>query len=337
MLLARIPAYRRELLVLALALIAATTTTTAPVAEASSPRSFLRAPLRADQPLDPNSAGYVAELNRLGSLRGGRYINTREWTAPIIVASADAPSYDVIADPYGGRPRQQRSRSFTNVPIPDGSTQSPGGDGWITIHQPSTDTMWEFWKFYRDARGRWHATAGRRYDRVSESPGNKPNDTDGTDNPDSGTGGAGLALPGGLITLEDMARIERGGRLDHALVFAAPAVKARAFRFPATSNWDGTHHGPHALPYGIAFRLPPSHDVDALRDPITREVARAIRDYGMYLRDFGGALAFFGEMGQGSDPWPGIFSRFGTDERTVMNALPWRSMQAIQPRTDVLR
>jgi hypothetical protein len=172
---------------------------------------------------------------------------------------------------------------------------------------------------------------------VSESPGNKPNDTDGTDSPDSGTGGAGLALPGGLITLGDMARVEAGGRLDHALVFAAPGVKAGAFRFPATSNWDGREHGPHALPYGIAFRLPPSHNVDAIRDPIARELARAIRDYGMYLRDFGGAVAFFGEMGQRSDPWPGIFSRFGTDERAVMNALPWRSMQAIQPRTDVLR
>ena len=331
--------HRRTLLVLAfaLALAASVAGVTVPTSKATSPRSFFREPLRPDQPLDPDSDRYVAELNRLGELPSGRFINTRKWTSPIVVAPHDAPQYNVIADSYNGVARRQRSYSFTKVPIPNGAIQSPGGDGWITIHQPTTDRLWEFWKFYRDARGRWHATAGRRYDKYSQSTGRRPNDTAGTNSPETGTGGAGLALPGGMITLKDLERIRAGGRLDHALAFCAPGIKAGAFRFPATSNHDGRLKRRHALPYGIAFRLPAAYDVDSIENPLARELARAVRDYGMYLRDYGGSVAFYGEMAQGRSPWPGIFSFFAADERTVMNLLPWDSMQAIRPRTDVLR
>jgi hypothetical protein len=331
--------HRRRLLVLALAfsLASLVAAATVPPSKAVSARSFLREPLRPDQPLDPNSARYVAELNRLGELPSGRFINTRKWTSPIVVAPHDAPRYNVIADPYKGVARRQRSYSFRRVPIPKGARPSPGGDRWITIHQPATDTLWEFWKFYRDSRGRWHATAGRRYDRYSESTGRMPHDARGTNSPETGSGGAGLALPGGMITLADIERIQAGGRLDHALVFCAPGIKAGAFRFPATANYDGTLRRRYALPYGIAFRLPADYDVETIENPLARELARAVRDYGMYLRDYGGSVAFYGEMGQGSNPWPGIFSSFGTDERAVMDSLPWDAMQAIRPRTDVLR
>ena len=331
--------HRSTLLPLAFATLLAllVAAATVPTSRATSARSFLREPLLPDQPLDPNSDRYVAELNRLGELPSGRFINTRKWTSPIVVAARDAPRYNVIADPYNGVARRQRSYSFTRVPIPKGAMQSPGGDGWITIHQPATDRLWEFWNFYRDSRGRWHATAGRRYDEYSQSTGRKPNDTPGTNSPETGTGGAGLALPGGMITLNDIEQIRAGGRLDHALVFCAPGIKARAFRFPATSNHDGRLKRRYALPYGIAFRLPAAYDVDAIENPLVRELARAIRDHGLYLRDYGGSVAFYGEMGQGSNPWPGIFSSFGTDEQAVMDALPWDTMQAIRPRTDVLR
>ena len=34
-------------------------------------------------------------------------------------------------------------------------------------------SLWEFWKFYKDSSGRWHATSGHKYSPASQAPGFK--------------------------------------------------------------------------------------------------------------------------------------------------------------------
>ncbi len=56
------------------------------------------------------------------------------------------------------------------VPIPARAQPSAGTDSQITIYQPSTNRLWEYWHFHRESDG-WHARWGGAIDDVSSSPG----------------------------------------------------------------------------------------------------------------------------------------------------------------------
>ena len=62
---------------------------------------------------------------------------------------------------------------FVDVPIPDDAQPMAGTDGELTIYQPSTDTLWDFWRAARDNRG-WRACWGGRIDKVSSGIGRFP-------------------------------------------------------------------------------------------------------------------------------------------------------------------
>src|SRR5205085_4718739 len=60
--------------------------------------------------------------------------------------------------------------AFRSVPIPSYAQPEPDTDASMAIYQPSTDTMWEFWRMSRQTDG-WHAAWGGRMENVSTDPG----------------------------------------------------------------------------------------------------------------------------------------------------------------------
>jgi hypothetical protein len=211
---------------------------------------------------------------------------------------------------------------FTAVPIPADAVPTAGNDSTLSIYQPTSDRLWEFWKIQKMADGRWGACWGGRINAASRSPGYF-----------SGVFGAsasGLSNTGGTVSLGDV----RSGSINHALSLAIPkpAVYTRV-SWPAQRS-DGWNTNPDAVPEGTRLRLDPTLDVASLRlTPVAAMIARAAQRYGFIVTDASGAAAVIAEGGAaekaatGRDPWTQILR--GTPDYQVMKNFPWRRLQAL--------
>jgi hypothetical protein len=307
----------------ALAAVAAALCLAAP-ATAAAAQPFARdawpnARLPHDAPIDPRSRAYVRHLTALVGARGVR-TNVEAWSTTVYTVARDQRNVRVRS--HAGNPwvRRQLGRQWDAVPIPPGARAAAGVDGHMVIHQPATDTMWEFFQARRDRRGRWSAGFGGRIERLSANPGH-------FEAPPLGIGrlfgatGTSIPLLAGLIRGDEL----RAGRIPHAVAFAC-ACKRRAWRWPAQRT-DGFAHdrarGVH--PAGTLFRLPARLDVEALDAPErTKMLARAIQRHGMVHRDYADAgIAFYAE-----DPLTGgAYARDGLS----YPGFPWGALQAVHP------
>ena len=145
-----------------------------------------RALVRAQQRLEPAAAGQRAPRSRVRQARrpvrqrggGRRPCRHRAVRGDLRLHDADLRRRAVPAH----RPRGDRHRSdntlgqfaagrFERGADPGQRARpSAGTDSQITIYQPSTDRLWEYWHFRRERDG-WHARWGGAIDDVSSSPG----------------------------------------------------------------------------------------------------------------------------------------------------------------------
>lgn len=289
---------------------------------ASSPRpfaptSFWNAPLGPGAAIDPASDTLVAELDRQVSVYGP-WINSARVSTPVYTVPADQPMVRVNLD-HTSKPLQA---AFEAVPVPPDAAPAAGSQRHMVVWQPSTDTMWEFWKMSPELDG-WHARYGGKMADVSLSPGHF------TDPWWWGATATSLPLLGGLIRLDELRR----GRIDHALAISIPEVRSDVFSWPAQRT-DGQVDDPGAIPHGARFRLDPKLDLATLDlPPVTRMLAEAAQRYGIVLRDKAGAVTLYAEAptGAGPDPYPAIF---GQSASKLMRSFPWGHLQALelQPR-----
>lgn len=291
-----------------------------------SPSSFWNTPLADNARLDPASAAITADL--LTQLdRGAEWINTDGFSTPIYTVSANQPRIPVELTRSFSHPGVLDA--FSSVPMPSNARPSVGFDGYLVVHQPSTDQLWEFWIAQGPSAeaaeaghgaSRWGAMWGGRLDGASSSDGVFPQGV--------GPSASGLALVGGTILLSDM----EAGRIDHALAMAIPDVRAGVYTSPANRT-DGTSSRPTAVPMGARLRIDPDVDLAALGLPRpTLVIAEAAQQYGLILRDTsGGQITLYGE-----DPTPGddqaVYERFfeGRSADQVMEAFPWQHLELLQ-------
>jgi hypothetical protein len=282
------------------------------------PNSVWTAPLARSAPLASRTSAMVRELARQTTLSGGAWIDTSQWSSPFYTVPAGQPRVRVALDDYS--PALQAD--FESVPLPDDALPARGTDAHLALHQPGTDTYWEFWGLARRSDG-WHARWGGKIAHVSTSPGYFPYPF--------GSTATGLPLAGGLIRLDEL----RAGRIDHALAVNIPEPEANTFAWPA-SRTDGTATGPAAIPEGTRFRLDPNLDIDALGLPrVTTVMARAAQQYGIVVTDRGGSVAFKAEDPAqfGSNPYPALFGGRAPDE--LLSRFPWQRLQVVRATSDV--
>ena len=171
--------------------------------------------------------------------------------------------------------------AFTAVPIPANAQPEPGLDSEMTIWQPSTDKLWEFFHMRKLADG-WHAAWGGAIQNVSQSPGYY--DDQLVVRRAYYWGATATSLP------------DAGGR-DHARRHPAgpyrPCARASNLPYPRAGVWtwpaqrgDGTGTTPNAIPEGAQLRLDPNLNLDALHlPPVIYMMAEAAQKYGMIVRD----------------------------------------------------
>ncbi len=290
-----------------------------------SPMSVWNKPLSATQPLDPTSPGLVAELQRQVAF-GSPTINTTRWSVPVYSVPTGQPTVGVtlnVAPTDPDAPALQRV--LTAVPIPTGAVPAAGSDGHLVIWQPSTDTMWEFWRASLQPDG-WHAGWGGRMTGVSTNPGWFTHRS-------WGATATGLPLLGGLIRISEL----QAGHIDHALALAIPMTRYKypgIFSAPAQKA-DGNYLSPYAIPEGTRFRLDPTLDLSTLHlPPVTMMLAVAAQRYGVILRDQAGGVAFYGEDPgpTGANPYPSLFG--GRTALQIAAAFPWSHLQALPLQID---
>jgi hypothetical protein len=286
--------------------------------------SFWYKPVPADAPLHPNSANFVTDfLRQKKAFYGTVAISTADYSSPIYVVGDDVPSIQV--DQWdchnSGYQDEQLVQQWRAVPIPPYAQPANGTDGEMTIYQPTTDTMWEFWRA-RKRRDQWQACWGGRMQNVSKS--------DGIWAPHYGTTATGLPFLGGQITVDELRR----GKIDHVIGIAMVETENwDIYSWPAnrSDGWNPSH-APDRIPEGLRFRLDPSVDVDALRmHPIGKIIAKAAQIYGFVVWDRAGAIGIraenpkrFTALGK-PDPYPALWN--GTASYAILAGFPWDKLQ----------
>lgn len=289
-----------------------------------APTSFWYTPIPADVRLHPNSANFVAEfLRQKKAYYGTVTINLTSYASPVYVMDGNTATVRVtewdcqkkgFSDP-------RLAAQWQAVPIPAYADPADGTDGEMTIYQPSTDTLWEFWQA-RKVNGQWQACWGGCMRNVSRNPGiwQKP----------YGTTATGLPFLGGQITAEELQRGEIGHALGIALV---DTEKWQIYSYPANRS-DGYNpkNAPNRIPEGLRFRLDPTVNVDGLKmHPVGKMIAKAAQRYGFVVWDKAGGISLraqnpksYTKAGK-PDPYPALFK--GTPAYAILNGFPWERLQ----------
>jgi hypothetical protein len=293
--------------------------------------SVWNAPLPPNTPLDPANAILTKTLRDTVaqniSAGWGPWIGT-DGTSPLYTVPANQPTTRVALD--GASWKAGLQQAFASVPIPPSAQPAGGPDGHMTIWQPSTDRLWEFFKASKQADG-WHASFGGAMTDVSRSPGYyNASSWPGLSQPIWGATATSLPVIAGTMMIDEL----KAGVIPHALAMNIPWAKPNVYSFPAQRT-DGASTDPNAIPEGARFRLDPTLDLSKLDlPPMTRMIAVAAQRYGMIVRDqTGHAISLFAEnpASYGSNPYtaPGGFYG-GPNPTAVMRAFPWDRLQLVK-------
>ena len=289
-----------------------------------APNSFWYTPIPADAPLHANSAGFQADfLRQKAAYYGTVNINTWSYASPAYIAQPDTPTTRVAYSncQYKAYGEPALEAQWAAVPIPEFAAPAEGSDAEMTIYQPSTDTLWEFW-VTRKTNGQWQACWGGKLSNASASDGTWPQPY--------GTTATGLPFLGGQITAEELSR----GEIRHAIgISLVEAEAANIVSWPALRS-DGKNPAgaPNRIPEGLRFRLDPAINVDTLpMSTAGKTIAKAAQKYGFVVWDKAGALSIraqnpksYTALGQ-ENPYPALFG--GRPSYAVLNGFPWDRLQ----------
>ncbi len=289
-----------------------------------APTSFWYTPIPTNVTLDPNSANYVAEFQRqVSAYYQNVTINTDVWSSPIYTPTSTTPTtrvqvWDCQNKGYLDAGLQAQ---WSAVPIPSYAAIPDDSDAEISVYQPVTHTLWEFW-VTQDQSGAWRACWGGQIANTNQNPGYF-----------SGGYGAtatGLPLIGGQITAAEL----QAGVINHVIGISLVDTAAYSVVSWPAQRSDGYNptNAPNRIAEGTRFRLDPTIDVSTLpMSPLGKIIAKAAQTYGFVVWDKAGSISLRAEnslsytaLGLPS-PYTALFN--GTPSYAVLNGFPWQNLQ----------
>jgi hypothetical protein len=303
-----------------------------------APDSVWNRPVPANAPLDPNSEAVVGNLlaQEASEVRG----IASSHGVPIYTVGPSQPTVSVTL--HASSPQPALSQAFKAVPLPAEAVPAEGTDSYVAVYQPSTDTMWEFWRLHKGAGG-WQAAFGGRMAHVSTDPGYYRNvfSPQGKvlERPWWGAPASSLALVGGVMTIAQL----QSGQINHALCLALGNTRAGVWAWPAQRS-DGTLSSPNAVPEGAHFRLDPHLNLASLHLPhFVYMMAVAAQKYGIIINNRAVGLGFRAEnpnqfeAAHGYNPYFGPLNRPGTPgalfdqwPSQMLREFPWKDLQLLK-------
>jgi hypothetical protein len=213
--------------------------------------SFWYQRIPVDAKLHSDSANLAAAFIRQKSLGKDDLvgINTKCYASPVYIAEENTPTIAVRVENclnVCGADLAALKMQFSAVPMPEKAQPADGDDAEMTIYQPKTDTMWEFWQAQKKD-GQWQACWGGRMTDVSKNNGiwTKP----------FGTTASGLPFIGGQITPEELAC----GKIEHVIGIGL-VQSDPGYTWPANRSDGVGCCGAPCIPQGAQFRLDPKVD-----------------------------------------------------------------------------
>jgi hypothetical protein len=278
-------------------------------------------------------SGLDAEVSREEQATTGPWITVG---ANIYTVGPNQPTVPVQLTNTTGPVRSALQAAFMAVPIPPGAQPGSDADEEMTVWQPSTDKLWEFFHMQLLSDG-WHAAFGGAMDNVAESPGYyNSNSWPGASNTWGATASS-LPHAAGVITMADVEQ----GQIDHALAVNLPSACQKIYSWPAQRT-DGVSTGSNCLPEGAHLRLDPTLNIPALHLPeFVEMMAEAAQTYGIIVRDqtnwaigfwiqspasAGTSNPFYTSSGQPSASGP--FQ--GKWPNQLLSYFPWGSLEVLQ-------
>lgn len=262
---------------------------------AFSPDSWWNTPLPRDAPLSPHGEEILRYLRTAPESRGGclRLAGAGDspWGQPIYWAKPSDPSYVVQGVALDRVPELRHLR------IPLGARPAPTNDGSMTVYDVAkgyvvmlTDARFD------PGRGAWSASAATVTYLDSNGLHSGLDLSDSRRNRGSHRGNNGAVA---AVTWDEI----QGGAIRHVLKVAAGPEVANRYVFPMVGS-DGDYEGasPSVPPQGLRLRIRPSVDLREFNlHPTALIIARALKRYGIYIGDSGGAtsLKLEGTMAEG--------------------------------------
>lgn len=287
-----------------------------------------------DPTLDPGSASRVAalagEVERQIAKGGYPSIAASSYSTPVYVVGARQRKVPVKLD-TGSWGDPLRRALAPGVPIPEDAKPAAGTDEHMTVYQPSTDRLWEFWGASKRPDG-WHTRWGGAMQHVSTDPGYYTRSVwpglGAAEGWNWGSTASSLPVAAGLVTGKDLRR----RRIDHALAAAIPNPCASTFAWPAQRT-DGSSRSPACIPEGARLRLDPKVNVGSLGlSPVGQLLARAAQTYGIIVRDrTGGSVSLYAEDYQTAGQ--AAYRKAGWSDVPPWKELyrfPWRRLQVLE-------
>jgi hypothetical protein len=262
----------------------------------------------------------------------GPWISDTSHSTPFYVVGKEQPRTAVKLD-TGSWGAQLQAAFAEGVPIPQGAVPAAGTDGHMTVYQPTTDTLWEFWKAVHRADG-WHASWGGVMRHVSSNPGYYTGSSwPGITGPSGwnwGSTATSLPVIAGTIRIDEL----KAGVIPHALAMSIPEACARVFTWPAQRT-DGASRARNCLPEGARLRLDPRLDLSTLDLPrMTRRLAEAAQRYGIIVRDVTHhSVGFYAEdpTPTGTNPYLGPNGLYdGLRPWSFLPQFPWARLQLLK-------
>jgi hypothetical protein len=275
-----------------------------------------------------DSAAVVANLDQQIQTHDGHVaLNATQYSATMYTVGANQPKVDIHFDNCQHRAQLPAgfAKMLTGVPVPDGAVGSAGTDSEISIHQPATGRLWEFWKFERKPGNLYSACWGGEISDTSRNPGVFPYPFGAT--------ASGLPLAAFVIRTGELLH----GQIDHAIGIEVINARRGVTSWPANrTDGNGGGDAPSDPVEGERFRLNPDVNLAKLHlNPLALTVARAIQKYGMIVTDqSAGAVAIqaqdprsYESQHQGRDPYTAVAGQMPTYMWLV--GIPWNDLQAM--------
>lgn len=259
--------------------------------------SFWRKRVDEDAELHPNTAGFQTRMAAAMAV-GATGFNTLNFSAPVEVAPIGATTQDITpiaGDPHPLYSPAEDAEEFednicNDVLLPSGAEWAGGTDREMTVWEPATDNVREFWKMSLSG-STYRANRGGLTDNTLTEPGIYPTPF--------GVAASGDAMVYGQINVDEV--LYTG--IQHAVAITMPNGHLDSFRVylsPATRS-DGDVSQSTTLnpfPYGLRFYLPSDYDTaawEATLHPIAYQVLLAAKTYGLQINDRGGTIGFRAE------------------------------------------
>jgi hypothetical protein len=248
-------------------------------------------PIGANPALEADSQALINAFRSSSPYGEHLDVNIARFSIPLYQATNGTALQNVIAGLGGEGWGQGGYGAVGQMPIPPGAVPDDSSDAHLGVLSPDRLKEYGCWamNFNVVRAGAWYAQLCA----TSDLTGSGVRTPATVANPwwvAHGARACGYPLAAGLIRPDEI----RAGRIDHALVFAYPALRRNRFLPPASTNSDiGADYG---IPCGGRIQFDPSIDVTKLGlSPAGVTIMRALQEYGAYVGDYSGALSMYAD------------------------------------------